>query len=398
MKLNLTPVSELDRRLARFRELLKHRELEGAFILQNADLFYFTGTVQQGVLYIPAEGEPLYLVRKEFSRAQEESRLKNIVPIRGFRDLPRCLADFGQALPHTAGMELDVLPVALYRRLAGHFPGCTITDISPLIREVRAVKSDYEIACMRRAGSMVDRICDYAARVIRPGRTDLEVAAELEGEARRLGHQGITRMRGFNSEIFMGQFLSGPDAGVPSFADTPLGGPGLNPCVGRGSGLKTIAPGEPILFDFTGTADGYLSDMTRIFCIGGLDDELSRAYEEMKDVQELMRGMVRPGRKWGEVYEACCDLARRQGHAGRFMGPPGAQVSFIGHGIGLEIDEYPFIAKGFMEQELQENMTFAFEPKVVFPGRGAVGIENTFRITTTGVEALTNSDERLFVI
>ncbi|NLC70427.1 MAG: aminopeptidase P family protein [Desulfuromonadaceae bacterium] len=396
--MNITPAAELAQRIDRFQALLKDHELDGAFILQNADLFYFSGTIQQGVLYLPADGEPLYMVRKEFSRAKVESGLKNIVAIRGFRDLRQCLADFGHPLPEKAGMELDVVPVALYQRLCANFPKCRMTDVTPLIREVRAIKSEFEIAAMRVAAAMVDKIFLQAREVIRSGKTDMEVVAELEFTARRLGHQGITRMRSFNSEIFMGQFMSGADAGVPSSADTPLGGPGLNPYVGRGSGWKKIAPGEPILFDFTGTAEGYLSDMTRIFCIGGLDDDLLRAYDDMVAVQQLMKQTARPGCKWGEVYEVCCELARRQGHGEHFMGAPGAQVSFIGHGIGLEIDEYPFIAKGFMDYELRKNMTFAFEPKVVFPGRGALGIENSFCVTEDGVEALTFSDEQLVVI
>jgi len=396
--MNKTPGAELERRITCFQSLLQAQALDGAFILQNADLFYFTGTIQQGVLYLPAAGAPLYMVRKEFGRAREESALGNIVPIRGFRDLPRCLADFGLSPPEQAGMELDVVPVVLYQRLCANFPGCAMTDVSPLIREVRAVKSAYEIRALRAAAEMVEGIFQKAKTVIRSGRTDLEVAAELECEARRLGHQGITRMRGFNSEIFMGQFSSGADAGIPSSADTPLGGRGVNPYVGRGSGWKRIAAGEPIVFDFTGTADGYLSDMTRMFCIGGIDEDLRRAYDDMVAVQQLMKETARPGRKWGEIYEICCRLAAGQGHGGRFMGAPGAQVSFIGHGIGLEIDEYPFIARGFMDQELKKNMVFAFEPKVVFPGRGAVGIENTFRVTDGGVEALTFSDESLVVI
>ncbi|MBN1140240.1 MAG: aminopeptidase P family N-terminal domain-containing protein, partial [Deltaproteobacteria bacterium] len=198
--MKLTPAIELENRLRAFQTLLQGRSLDGAFLLQNADLFYFSGTIQQGVLYIPAAGEALYMVRKEFSRAQEESALKNIVAIRGFREVPGCLADFGYPVPKSAGMELDVVPFGLAQRLSGNFPGCLLSDVSPLIREARAVKSPYEIGAMRRAAQMVDQIYLRAKEVIRAGKTDQEVCAELEFEARRLGHQGVTRMRSFNSE------------------------------------------------------------------------------------------------------------------------------------------------------------------------------------------------------
>ena len=394
----MIPEPELKKRHHTLQALLQGEGLDGAFLLQNADLFYFTGTIQQGVLYIPAAGSSLYLVRRDLGRARLESGLENIHPIRSLSHIPALFAKFGLSLPATVGMELDVLPVNHYQRFTRIMENSRIVDISPLVREVRALKSDYELDRMRQAASQVDNLFQYAREIIRVGRTDFEVGAELDFKARLLGHQGLARMRNFNGEASSGHLMSGADAAIRSPFDTPLGGPGRNSCVGHGGGDKKIAAGEPIIFDYIGAFDGYLVDMTRTLCVGSLPDDLRKAYEDMVAVQEKMKETARPGVRWGEVYEVCHKLACDLGYADSFMGAKGSQVAFIGHGIGTEIDEFPFIAKGIMDKELKQNMTFAFEPKAVFPGVGAVGIENTFRVTGVGVEAMTFSSEELFVL
>jgi len=228
--------------------------------------------------------------------------------------------------------------------------------------------------------------------------TDLELAAELEFAARKQGHQGISRMRGFNSELFYGHIFSGADSAAPAFLDAPLGGIGVNPSIGQGASYKTIKAGQPIIVDFAGAFDGYLVDQTRTLCISGLDDKLVKAYEDMVRIQDRLKELARPGAIWGEIYDECYGLACELGYKDHFMGNAGAQVSFIGHGIGVEIDEYPFIARGFSEQVLEEYMTFAFEPKAVYAGLGAVGIENTFWVADDGLKHITFSNEELAVL
>ena len=155
---------------------------------------------------------------------------------------------------------------------------------------------------------------------------------------------------------------------------------------------------EPIIVDFAGSIDGYLVDQTRVFAVGSLSDWLHTAYEDMLDVQERMKNMVSPGVVWGDIYDACLELAVERGYQDHFMGCKGTQVSFIGHGIGVEIDEYPFLARGFDDMVMEPGMTFAFEPKLVFPEVGAVGIENTFFLSEHGLEQLTFSSEELVIL
>ncbi len=396
--MRITPASELQNRYKKLQAQMEQAGLDAVLMLQNADLFYFTGSIQAGALYVPAAGEPIYMVRKDYTRARMECGLKEIVPFKSPRDIPSILSDFNYSLPKKVGMELDVVPVGLFQRFQKALGEVQISDASPLIRTVRAVKSKYEIEIMKDAALQADKAYKRAKEVIRVGMTDLELAAEVEFALRKEGHQGITRMRGFNSELFFGHIFSGPDSAAPAFVDAPLGGIGVNPSVGQGASYKRIEANQPIILDYIGAFDGYLVDQTRTLCIGGLPDELKKAYDDMLLIQDRLKEIARPGVKWGDLYEECYNLACEKGYKEHFMGSSGAQVSFIGHGIGVEIDEFPFIARGFKDQELEELMTFAFEPKAVFPGLGAVGIENTFWVASDGLKHLTFSDQELAVL
>ena len=396
--MRLTPATELEYRCSRLQKLMAGQGLDAVIIVQNADLFYFTGTTQSGCLFVPAQGQPLYMARKEFSRARMESGLKEIVPFGSMKDIPDILARYGYPEPKRIGMELDVVPVSFFERYKKVYPNAEYLDATPLIRQVRMIKSHYEIHLMKDAADQVHKVYLRAGEIIREGATDLEIAAELEYTARKDGHQGLVRMRGFNSELFYNQIFSGTDSAVPSYSDTPLGGLGLNPSFGQSAGLKRIERNEPVIIDFAGCVDGYLIDQTRVFAIGGISDRLRKGYDDMLAVQRRMTEIAGPGAVWDEIYDQCLALAVEMGYADSFMGAKGSQVSFIGHGLGVEIDEYPFIARGFKEMTLEVGMAFAFEPKVVFPGEGAIGIENTFYLSNDGLKQLTYSSEELAIL
>ena len=396
--MRITPTSELEYRFRKLQQYMAVEGLDAVIIVQNADLFYFTGTIQSGNLYVPLEGEPLYMVRKDFLRARMESGLREVVPFSSMKDIPMVLANHSYPQPKRIGMELDVLPVNFFERYRNVFTQGEFIDATPLIRKVRMIKTHYEIHILKDAACQVDKVCRRAREIIREGMSDLELAAELEFTARKEGHQGLLRMRAFNAELFYAHIFSGADSAVPAYMDTPLGGVGPSPAFGQGAGYKKIRRNEPIIVDFAGCLDGYMVDQTRVFAIGGISDRLKRGYEDMLLVQERMMALADNRATWGEIYEECLALAVDQGYADSFMGNKGAQVSFIGHGIGIEIDEYPFLARGFKEMTLETGMAFAFEPKVVVPGEGAIGIENTFYLTDHGLKPITYSDQELGIL
>ncbi len=373
--------------------------LDATIIVQNADLFYFTGTIQSGSLYVPVTGQPLYMVRRDPARARMESGLKEVIPFGSPNDIPRIVAEYGYPEPASIGMELDVVPNGFFERYRSIFRAAQFRDATPLIRLVRMIKSHYEIHALMDAADQVDKVFCRAREAIREGMTDIELAAELEYVARRAGHLGFIRMRAFNGEMLFGHTFSGTDTAVPAYTNTPFGGMGLSPSFGQGASFKPIGSNEPIVIDFAGSVDGYLVDQTRIFAIGGLSGRLRRGYDDMLKVQERMMELAPQRPSWGALYDDCLRLACTMGYADSFMGAKGSQVSFIGHGIGVEIDEYPFIARGFDKMILEPGMAFAFEPKVVFPGEGAVGIENTFYLADDGsLKRLTHTSEELAIL
>jgi Xaa-Pro dipeptidase len=397
--MRLTPATELEHRCSRAQQAMGAEGLDALILLQSADLFYFTGTIQTGALYIPLTGQPLYMVRRDCRRARMESGLQQVLPFASMAEVAGIIADHGYPLPKAVGMEFDVLPVALFERYRKVFPDVAFKDATPLIRRVRMIKSHYEIHLMQDAALQVDRVFRAATGLLRAGMTDLQLAAELERLARLEGHAGLIRMRVFNGEMMFGHTMSGADSAVPAYTDTPLGGLGITPSFGQGAGYKPISSGEPVILDFAGSCDGYLVDQTRVMAIGGLSARLEKGYADMLEIQELMKRMAPQLPTWGELYDECCALADAKGYRDSFMGAPGSQVSFIGHGLGIEIDEYPFIARGFHQMRLEPGMAFAFEPKLVFPGEGAVGIENSFYLADDGsLKQLTLTDEKIMII
>ena len=392
-----TPAAELNVRLAEFQAHLCRKAVDGALIVQKTDLFYFAGTVQQAHLYIPSQGQPLLMVRKDFKRACAESAIERILPLDGIGRLPELLRLNGCRPEACLGMELDVLPVNLFRNYQSLFPGLKIVDISHAIRLVRAVKSTYEIALVKRACQCADQVAGMVGDLIFEGLPEIELAGMVEAAARRLGHQGLVRMRLWGAELFYGHLMSGPPAAAPSYLASPTGGRGINAAVAQGASRRPIKKREPILVDYVFALDGYLSDHTRIFALDGVSDELQAAHQAMRDIQAAVKAEARPGVPAAALYALATALAVRKGVDAYFMGADALRIKFVGHGIGLELDEYPFLGHG-QELRLQAGMVVALEPKAVIPGKGVVGIENTHLVTAAGLEQLTLFDEAIQII
>jgi Xaa-Pro aminopeptidase len=392
-----TPAEELGSRIAKLQLAMQKIHVEAALIVQKTDLFYFSGTSQQGWLYVPSEGKPLLMVFKEYDRALLESGLDEIISVVSPKKIPQRLQERGYRLPKVLGMELDVLPANLYFQYNAIFEGSEIQDISFEIRLVRAVKSSYEQDIIRRACALSDKVASRVPEFISPGKTEVELAGEIEAYARSLGHQGIVRMRLFGSELFYGHLMSGAAAAVPSYLASPTGGEGVSGVIGQGAGFKKIVENEPILVDYVFALNGYISDHTRIFSIGSLPDELVRAHEAMLELQNEVMKLAVPGIETGELYKHMIGLAEENGYAEYFMGVGERKIRFTGHGVGLELDEFPFIASG-QKLRLEAGMVIAIEPKVIFPGKGVVGIENTHLVTNKGLERLSLLNDHIRIL
>jgi len=389
----LVPAAETSHRLEALQAQLAARGLDAALLMQNADLYYYSGTVQRSFLYVPAEGEATLFVRRLAARARLESPLERLVELDDLRDLPAEVATLYARSPARLGLELDVLPVTEFRRLERLFPEAEMHDVGRDIVGLRAVKSAWELERLRASAAITAGVYECVPGILREGLTEAQFAGLVEAEARRLGHEGVIRMRGFNQEMFYGQLLTGVSGSAGSFLDTPLAGTGLSAAVAQGVSFRRIGRGEPVVFDFVAVREGYITDFTRIFSLGELPAELRRAYDAALRIEAAVVAAARPGVTCRTLYDIACAGAADEGLAEGFMGYGEARVRFIGHGLGLELDELPVIAAN--DVELEQGMVFALEPKFVLPGVGAVGIENTWAVGDDGVTALTTAPEEV---
>ena len=392
---NVIPSGEIRSRQIRFQRKMSENGIDLVVLFQNVDIFYLSGTIQKGYLFIPVEGDAVFFVQKDYERAIHETSVK-CIKIESLRDLPALAKENGLE-GRRVGLELDVLPVALFNRIMGIFKNWEVSDISPEIREIRSVKSDFEIEQIETSGRIIDEVFSQAGRHIREGMTEVAVDGILASIGRSHGHQGFLRMRGLNQEMMNIHVLSGRSGSAYSFCDTPLSGEGLTPAIAQGSSRREIERGQPVVIDYGGGHNGYVTDETRTFVIGRLKDRLQTAYTVAIEIIEEMESQVRPGDSPIRVYERALERARRAGLADHFMGYGEGQVAFVGHGLGLEINEWPIIGRGY-RKPLQEGNVFAFEPKFVFPGEGAVGIELDYVVRDKGIERVTRFPKELIVL
>ncbi len=386
---------EISKRLNRFQNKLTAHEVDGAIIVQKTDLYYLSGTDQDAHLWVPASGRPLLMVRKSMARAQEDSPIETVVPLPGLSHLPELIRQHAGEPPKQIGLEMDVIPVNRYLTYQRLFPEKEMVDVSSLIRETRMIKSAYEISCITKAALMADNTYEKIPGFLREAETEIDLTYRIEAFYRSQGHPGVVPTRGFNHEALYGQIMSGERAATPSNSAGPTGGKGLGPFFSRGAALERIGRNEPILVDYAANVNGYISDLTRIFSIGKLKETLTHAHEVALGIQDTLSQEGGPGVRAETLYDLALKIVKEAGLSSGFMGYPDP-VPFVGHGVGLELDELPIIGRG-SNTILAEGMVIALEPKFVFPGQGVVGIENTFVVTKTGMKKLNKFPDAIMI-
>jgi Xaa-Pro aminopeptidase len=382
------PREELERRWKRVRQFM---DCDSLIILQNVDQYYLTGTLQTGVLWFPRECEPLLAVRKSFERATIESAVKNIVPLKTYSELPALIPNPGD----TVGFELDILPVATYQQVSKHFSKSKIVDGSMPVRYARAVKTPYEIECIRRAAKQLDIMFLDIPKQLHEGMAEFELAARIEYVLRMEGHQGFTRVRRFNMEMFFGAVSFAETAAYPHAFDGPVGVRGLYAAAPTMGSRRSLKRNEPVMVDICGGYAGYISDGSRTYSVGPVSQQMRDTYHYILELNSWIEEQLRPGNVPSRIYDAILDRVAKTSFASHFMGAGENQVRFVAHSVGLELDEIPVIAPKF-DTPLEPGVVLAVEPKVFYPGLGGVGVENTYLITDGACERLTTCPMEIF--
>jgi Xaa-Pro aminopeptidase len=313
--------------------------------------------------------------------------------VKSLKMIPDILKEKGFNLD-TLGLELDVIPYNTWQFYNKIFKDSNFTDISDALKRIRTIKSEHEIDLLQRACGVLDQVFADVPAMLHEGMTEIELASLFEAGMRKRGYGGCSKMRAFNQDFFMGNVTTGASGAVPSYFDGPVGGCGLTPANNpHGAGWKPIGRSEVVYIDYTCVINGYTADGARMFVIGEVSEQLRQAHAAALKIQEAIVAMIKPGVICEDVYTKSEEMAEAMGLQEHFMGIGNDRVRFIGHGVGLELDEYPIFAKG-VKMPLAVGMTFALEPKFVFP-EGAIGIENTYVLRAEGPQVLTHAPEEI---
>jgi len=389
MNIDIFPTEDdLKNRVSRIQKLMIEAGGEAAVITTDVNIYYLTGIIFSGYIYLPAEGEPLCFVQRPLG-------LKNdgIIYIRKPEEIPNLLNERGFTLPKSLFLETGQIFHSEFLRLEAAFHPAKTGNMTSILRKARMIKTPWEIEQFRYSASKHVEIFQIIPSLFRKGMTEIEFEIEIEYVMRKLGSIGIFRTFGSNMNVFMGSLLSGKNADTPSPLDFALGGSGIHPSLPVGASNNLIIEGTSIMVDFAGNFTAYLTDMTRVFSLGHLPEIAYRAHQISLEMHQWMMENAKPGTPCSDIYNEMLKTAEENGFGPNFMGYS-QQAKFVGHGVGLEINEPPvMMAKS--NDLLQTGMVIAFEPKFVIPNIGAVGNENTFLVTETGVEKLTVLEEEV---
>jgi len=391
------PSAELDARLHRLQARLLDLPLHGALLFEPVELLYYTGTMPGGVLFVPAEGEPALFVRRNVERARRESPLKNIIPFTSLKEIVALLTK--RSLPFSMlGLDEHATTLTYFKLLKKNFTSARFADIGVELRKLRAVKSPYELGKLRQAGDVGRRITALIPELLVPGVSEWELALRLFHETALLGRSCVARLAFNSGDCFMGTVCFGDSANAPSAFDGPDGNPGQSPACPLGGSDRKLAQGDLVFVDMLFPFDEYYVDKTRVFSLGRPRPEALEAHAVCLEVQEAVRTRLRPGAIPSRIYEeVLAEVVEPRGFGPDFMGFGGNQVKFLGHGVGLVINEQPVIARK-SEEPLAENMVLAVEPKKGLAGLGMVGVENTFQVTFEGGVNLTADRDEIVMV
>ena len=390
------PADELSARLDRLRHTMTQRDPAWSMmILDNKiDLYYFTGTMQEGALVITPDKASLF-VRRSYDCARQESLFDDIGALGSFRGIAEAFRNITESV-YVASRTMTLQKLAMLNKYLPFTP----KSADNVLAELRTVKSEYELDCMRQSGRLHQQVIEeIAPALLRPGVSEARLCSEVCTAMLDRGAMGISRFNQPAAEDVLGVASFSENSLCAAALDSPSGTVGT--CIAMksiGSSERRLHEGDVVLLDIPCGMHGYHTDKSITFYYGELNrhpqgDLIRAAREQCIFLENEVAAMMKPGAVPAEIYEkllACVDPAFRTG----FMNA----CKFIGHSIGLTMDETPVLAKGFTAP-LAAGMTLAVEPKIALDGIGLIGCENTYEIMSQGpARSLTGACDTAFEI
>ncbi len=378
----------------------KHPEACGIMVFSALNIYYLTGIYTSGILFIPIQGEPILLLRKGIERARLETSLANIDTFRSYGDLANIFEKYGIKLDKVLGIEMAGITWAMSNMLKAKLENFEFIDISPFINRARAVKTEYEIIKMRIGGQKHLESYDALAQKLCHQMTEREISVLTFEEFLKRDHAGLIRNNALGGENVLGQLGIGDNSNYPVTRDSPSGSVGGHPATPYLGSEQKWEKNSLLMVDLGFSYQGYITDKTQTYWSGSkksVPDNIRKAYDICVEIQNRASDLLVDGAIPEHIWQKSLEIVKKAGLEEHYMGTGGNQVKFLGHGIGLALDEFPPIANKIVEP-LQKNMFIALEPKMGFKGIGMVGIENVFEITQDGAKSITGTDFELICI
>ncbi|MDR1518260.1 MAG: Xaa-Pro peptidase family protein [Dysgonamonadaceae bacterium] len=382
------PSDELKKRVVKVQQALADVQADACVVTTAVNQLYLAGFIFDGFMFVAPETEPILFVKRPIDTKGERVEI-----IRKPEQIGELLPKYGIEPPRHLLLENDVMSYNSSLRLQAALNMPKTGNASGILRKMRMVKSEYELSLVRESARLQNRVYAQVRSIFKPGMTDVGFQIEVEHLLRKTGSQGIFRCYGENMDIFMGSVLAGDNATVASPYDFALGGQGLSPVLPLGANGTPLTPGITLMVDMCGNFTPYQSDMTRSFAIGDVPEIAYRAHQLSIDIHGEIQNLAKAGTSCSELYGVAEKMTREAGLEAYFMGTV-QQAKFIGHGVGLEINEPPVLTPKSKDL-LSPGMVIAIEPKYVLQGIGAVGIENTYIVHESGLEKITLCEESL---
>lgn len=342
--------------------------IDCAIITSNINRRYFTNfKSSDGVLLIFRLHPPILLVDSRYIEMANNTvaGIKILEQIKLFSQLTELFAQFN--VKNTA-VESQIMTLSEYNKFKNSLPGVNIDTseaLSQLIGNLRGIKDESEITAIKKAQEIAENGFTHILKFIQIGKTEKEIAFELDCYMLKNGAESIS----FDTIVLSGRNTSLPH-GVPTD--------------------KKISSGEFILFDFGAVYNGYHSDMSRTICVGKPTKKMAEIYNIVLLAQSAGLAAAKKGISGAELDAISRDIITNMGYGGNFR-------HGLGHGVGLEIHEFPTVSVR-AKIPLEENNVITIEPGIYLEGEFGVRIEDFIRITDLGCENITKVSKNLICL
>lgn len=382
---------ERNTKIESIQNILIDKQIDACIISSSVNQFWLCGFIFDGYIYIQPKDPAILFVKRPFNLKDDR-----VVFLRKQEQIPELLQKMKHTLPSRLMMETDYLSYNATVRLQRALKIDEIVNVSSDLRNLRMIKTSEELAQIKKSAEVHTEVYKKIPSLYKTRMTDLELQIEIEREMRLHGSIGIFRSFGENMDIFMGSILAGDNAQAASPFDYALGGEGITPILPLGANGTILKSDTTIMIDMAGNYRPYMDDMSRTFAIEQAPDIAYFAHEISITIHNTIKAFAKPGTPCSDIYNTALEIVKENNLEAYFMGTD-QQAKFIGHGVGLEINEPPVFTPRSKET-LEAGMTIALEPKFVLPGIGPVGIENTYIVNENGLENITLCEEELITL